>query len=440
MTKKEQTAREVWEDILTKESKNGTKSESKGLPHDELRDRWLETYPDMAWSGGDWWRYGSGYWSRVAPEVVEQQIIDVLEGCWDDGVKVTGNLVGSVLRLARAKTFVNPILWDANPDVLVLQNGTLELSTRTLREHRSEDYATSTLPYDYDPDAVAWTFEEVICSAIPAAIGLLQEFAGYALTIDTSHETALWFKGPRGSGKSTVIEGLTAMLGERHGILGLAEIEQSMFALADIPGKTLLVSTEQPSSFLKSTHIIDALVSGERLRIERKYRDAEKVRPVAKVLWAMNELPRINSNTAGIFRRVKIVEFPELQTAADPKVKEQIKQEGAGILNWALDGLARLTDRGHFQFPDSVLDATQEWKASNDIEAMFVDERCTVGADQSVSADYLYEKYNDWCDQFNYKPKGKSRVGEEWKRLGFTPDRNNTERLWKGVAIRREVL
>jgi hypothetical protein len=38
------------------------------------------------------------------------------------------------------------------------------------------------------------------------------------------------------------------MLGDKHGVLGLGEIESSRFALSRIPGKTLLVSTEQPSS------------------------------------------------------------------------------------------------------------------------------------------------------------------------------------------------
>lgn len=153
--------------------------------------------------------------------------MDVLEGSREEGVKVTGQLVGSVLRLARATTFVMPDLWDANTDILVLNNGTLEVPTRTLREHRPGDYATGALPYDYDPEATPAVFLEVLREAIPDRASFVQEFGGYCLTQDTSLETALWFVGPRGSGKSTIIEGLVAMLGPRHGVLGLAEIETS---------------------------------------------------------------------------------------------------------------------------------------------------------------------------------------------------------------------
>src|SRR5215217_6772459 len=129
------------------------------------------------------------------------------------------------------------------------------------------------------------------------------------------------------------------MLGARAGLLGLAEIERSRFALGNVPGKTLLVSTEQPSGYLAAGHILNALISGEPMEIERKYRDSYNIVPHAKIAWAMNETPRISDASSGLFRRVKVVEFPELlPLERDPQVKVSIATEGAGILNWALEG------------------------------------------------------------------------------------------------------
>lgn len=413
------------------------KPQNGGLGHDELRDRWLEKYPGMANGLGDWQRYQNGYWSPVDELAVKQQIMDVIEGSRDEGAKLTRNLLGSVYELARIQTYVSREQWDANPDVLVCKNGTLEMSTRTLREHRAGDYATSTLPYDYDPDATPDVFLAVLLKALPDAVEFVQEFAGYCLNQDTSLETALWFKGPRGSGKSTLIEGLTAMLGARHGILGLAEIESSPFALAKIPGKTLLTSTEQPASYLRSTHVIDALISGESLMVDRKYREAELVQPVAKVIWAMNDLPRVANTTSGIFRRVKILEFPKLEGKAEPGVKEHIKNEGAGILNWALAGIERLNEREDgFRFPDSVLSATQAFEHSNDLPAQFVEEMCEVGGGHKTTPRYLYEKYAEWCKEGGHKPVSINRVGEDWLRLGFEPGKNGRNRYWFGVEYR----
>jgi D5 N terminal like len=49
----------------------------------------------------------------------------------------------SVEELARAKVFVPDEVWDANDDILVCQNGTLEISSDTLREHRPGDSTPS---------------------------------------------------------------------------------------------------------------------------------------------------------------------------------------------------------------------------------------------------------------------------------------------------------
>ena len=247
-----------------------------GLGHDELRDRWLELYPNIAFGGGEWRRYEAGHWQPVEDLAVEAQVMDVLERSREEGVKVTSHLLNSVRKLGQLSVYVPRERWDANPDILVFSNGTLEISERRFREHKPEDYVTSALPYAYDPEADCEVFRAVLGNVAPDAVEFLQEFAGYCLTPDTSLETALWFKGPRGSGKSTVIEGLVAMLGDKHGVLGLGEIESSPFALSRIPGKTLLVSTEQPSSYLRSTHVIDALISGESIIMDRKHRDAEE--------------------------------------------------------------------------------------------------------------------------------------------------------------------
>ena len=42
-------------------------------------------------------------------------------------------------------------VWDANEDILVCQNGTLEISSGTLREHRADDYVLGAVPYEFDP-------------------------------------------------------------------------------------------------------------------------------------------------------------------------------------------------------------------------------------------------------------------------------------------------
>jgi putative DNA primase/helicase len=214
----------------------------------------------------------------------------------------------------------------------------------------------------------------------------------------------------------------------------------SRFALADLPGKTLVVSSEQPDSFIKASHTINALISGEQLRIEQKFKDAIIVTPRVKVIWAMNNLPRVNDANNGIMRRVKVVKFPALRDEdRDPDLKEHIKQEGAGILNWALIGLERLRARKKFVIPACVQGATDDFIHKNDIPKLFVeesgaridllDQKCRT---QSQS---LYDQYADWCRRNGHKPMSSTKMAEEWRRLGFERVIDSGRKYWQGIEI-----
>src|SRR3712207_8181104 len=59
-------------------------------------------------------------------------------------------------------------------------------------------------------------------------------------------------------------------------------------------------------------------------------------RPPRSTLFPYTTLFR---SSAGLFRRAHIVPFPAVQGKRKPLVKELIKMEGSGILNWTLGGL-----------------------------------------------------------------------------------------------------
>ena len=405
--------------------------------HDELRDRWIDHNPHHAHGLGEWRRYEGGIWPVVSETSVKAQISDVIDTAKPEGIKPTASILASVTELTRVKVYVPDERWDADSDILVCKNGALRISTRELVKHRPEHYATSMVPYDYGPEAVPVMWRYFLKHTVPVAAAFLQEFAGYALTTDTSHELAVWLQGPRGSGKSTFVAGLQAMLGHRAGVLGLADLERSRFTLADLPGKTLVVAREQPAAYLASTDVLDTIISGEPLQVERKYRDPYAVIPHAKVCWAMNELPRVANATSGIFRRVKVVTFPELpEDQRDPEVKRQIETEGAGILNWALEGLQRLKERGHFDIPQSVQDATAEFEESNDVPAAFLESECVREEGSKVTGQSLYNAYDHWCDTNNHKPLSSTRIPQEWRRLGLERKRVKGISYYYGVRLK----
>jgi putative DNA primase/helicase len=419
---------------------NGSRPKTSGKlsppTHDELRDRWIGGNPNHAYGLSEWRHYERGMWPAVSETSVKRKLSDVIEEAKPEGIKPTASILASVTELTRVKVFVPDEKWDADPDILICKNGALRISTGELENHRADHYATSAVPYEYRPGVKTLAWDYFIRNTVPVAAAFLQEFAGYALTTNMSHELAVWLYGPPGSGKSTFLAGLQAMLGHRAGILGLADLEKSRFTLADLPGKTLVVASEQPSAYLASTNTLNAIISGEPLQVERKYRDPFTVIPRTKVCWAMNELPRVADANSGLFRRVKVVGFPELpEDKRDPEIKQLIEQEGAGILNWALEGLNRLNQRGHFEIPAGVLDATKQFRENNDVPALFIEDRCIQGMDFEMPAARLYREYKYWCEENGHRPQSSTRVAADWQRLGFERKRTMSGTVYQGLKL-----
>jgi putative DNA primase/helicase len=423
-----------------KKNENVLLEKMKKPTDDELGANWLEKFPNTAYGLGDFFRYGDGFWYVKHEQEIKKEIREFIIDAKSENINPTNALLNSVLELAKPPIFVPAQKWNADPDWVVCENGTLQLSSRKLCDHNPDHYITNNLPFLYDPNATAPTLQKLLErleEGIPEVSNFLQEYAGYCLTTDTNLEIALWFYGPPGNGKSTLILGFQTMLGSRAGLLGIAEIERSRFALSNLAGKTLVIATEQPRVRVGSTDILNAIISGEKISVEKKFKDPIDLIPRAKILWAMNELPRIDDPGNGLFRRVKIIPFPPLPMAQrDPQFKEKIKQEGAGILNWALDGLDRLKERRHFVFPEKVTEATDDFQMRNDTAAIFIKDRCEMDPNSELPAMKLYAAYDLWCFKNGHRPKSTTAVSYDWKRLGLTRLRSASGSIWRGLKIK----
>lgn len=424
-------------DIGSVSEKRKGRAVSGSPDNGRLVDRWLGRLAScpIAHCQGEFWQYGQGLWHARAEGQIRQQLLGVAEESRAEGVKVTGGLISSMLQLVRDKCDIDKGAFRPDPNRLVCTNGALDLKARQLEPWSREHYALHGVAYDYDPEAKRPGFDRYLADLSLGAdvIAFLQEFAGYCLTGDTRYERAVWLQGPPGSGKSTLIEGIQAALSDRWCTLGLADIERSQFRLWNLPGKTLAVATEQPSGYLRTEHLLNRLISGETITIERKHQDSYDFSPQVKLLWAMNDLPISTDTANGIFRRVSIVRFPALKGAADPSLKEQIKGEGAGILNWCLDGLERLNQRGRFDLPEVVQEATVQFRDGCDVEKAFADERLKLGPDLMIRSRDLYALYATWCRESGHKAKSLTRIAEDWSRLGLRRDRDRLGKLYWGA-------
>ena len=403
----------------------------------DLARLWLYRRKSMRYSPHGWLQYSDGWWKQVEEGLITQDILRLMDQA---PVKVSANRLKSVTTLAQHHSYVKGETWDANKDIIVCTNGTLDLNTFTLRDHRPEDRALGGLPFDYDPDAKAETWNTHIGARLqPGEWDFLQEFTGYALTTDCSYELAVWLVGEGGTGKSTFVEGVQKIAGGRAAGLSLTDLERSPFALENVVGKTLLTATEQPGTFIRFVDLLNKIVSGEEVQINRKNKPIVDVRSTAKILWAMNRTPQVREEGSGFFRRIHPLTFPTFEGRKDPAVKQRITTlEGPGILAWAVEGLKRLRERDGFDVPKSVRGAMAEYEHDNDPTAQFLEELCEVGEDFQTPFARMYQIYRQWCQAAGYKPKSKNNAGGEWRRLKIPEGRTKDERYWK-VRIREDT-
>ena len=84
-----------------------------------------------------------------------------------------------------------------------------------------------------------------------------------------------------------------------------------------------------------------------------------------------------------------------------------------GILNWALEGLKRLKEKGEFTTSESIQRANSEYQQINDSVAAFVADRVKRRKDEPkfvYPKKIVFEKYKEYCKMNNLKAVSRKKM------------------------------
>ena len=161
----------------------------------------------------------------------------------------------AVLFLAQSEPGI-PVLpseFDADPFALNCLNGTVNLKTGEIREHRSADLITRICPVQFDGAARSELWERFLEDSIGGDRELrdfLQRAAGYSLTGSVCEEVLFFVHGPAASGKSTFLESLKASFGDYAKVADFESFITRRDAgairndIAELAGRRFVVSIE----------------------------------------------------------------------------------------------------------------------------------------------------------------------------------------------------
>lgn len=298
-------------------------------------------------------------------------------------------------------------------DLVVCQNGLLNVRTRELTPHSPRFFNLHTTTFDYDANApapTAWLkFTSEALEEDPERISLIQEWMGYVLTLDTSRQKIMSLIGVPGSGKGTTLRVIQDLVGRRNvGASGIVEMGEP-HGLQSIVHKPLVVLSDVQSTGRNANVALERLanISGEdTVTVNPKNQKPYEVLAPCRFMMASNRVPNLPDRDGALQRRLLVLAYQRsFSDAPDPDLSSKLRAELPGILNWAIDGLDALRQRGQFVQPEigaEHLDLLADGAAP---EQEFARECCVFGEEHRESKADLYTAWDLWRQSRGYEKR-----------------------------------
>ena len=293
-----------------------------------------------------WHRYTGAHWEPMpaaAPELHEALTRWLFAATGRVGF--TPKYADSVLTLVeRAGLRPLPVPSAAIP----FANGLLDVETGALMPVSPQTASTWSLPYEYRQDAdcprvQAWLLEAV--GGDRDVRELLRAWLAALLRGGAHLQRLLHLIGPGGTGKSTFLRLVEALVGTRNCVTtDLKELETNRFETAALYGKRAALITDS-DKYGGSVNVLKAITGQDPVRLERKHvQQSGSFIFDGLVIVASNEPLATTDYTSGLERRRCTVLFERRVTddqkaawAAQGGEQAILHAELPGVVNWALN-------------------------------------------------------------------------------------------------------
>jgi len=280
-----------------------------------------------------------------------------------------------------------------------------------------EDHSRNQSPFAFDGEAECPRFlHELIYPAVPADdADLLQRWAGLALFGHNLPQRFLILDGMPNGGKGTLVRIIQALVGVENTYQLRTELLQERFETYRYRGKTLLIGPDVPGEFLmrKGASMLKVLVGGDPISAEGKGLNGDfAMFGNFNIVVTCNSRLRIRlEDDAGAWRRRLLVVRYEKPPAAKRILdfhQTLLRDEGSGILRWALAGFVKLQDefaeRGDFALTDAQRGRVDSLLAESDSLRLFAKERMEGHEYGDVTNGEFQQAYAEFCADKGWNP------------------------------------
>lgn len=410
--------------------------------------RWL------SWDGRRW-ALDTGQAAQLAKRLARTMVQVALETD-DDKARRTkvftamkferANVIAAVLTLASTEPeiVVRPDQLDADPFLLNVANGTVDLRTGKLRDHAPDDLLTKVCRAAYDPQAAGPRWDAFLWRVQPDGDmrAFLARLLGHAIEGRISEHILPVFYGSGANGKSTFADAIRYALGDYAAIaepdlITARSWDAHPTGTADLAGLRLAIVSESDQGRKLAEGTVKRLTSSEPLKARRMREDFWEFTPTHMLLLLTNHKPIVGGTDEGIWRRLRLVPWDVVVPPheRDHDLGDALALEADAILSWLVRGYGEWRRDGLGE-PQAVKAATAAYRAESDAIGRFIADRCLTGPHFHVGSSNLFDAYTRWTADEGLDAVTQTALGTELVNRGFDKHRGTGGRwVWDGIGL-----
>lgn len=386
---------------------------------------------------------------------------------YQNGIYVEGENLGTVIRenIPNIKKNQKAEVFDCLRDItecktqadaryIAFRNGVLDIVTGQMQPFSPDLIITNQIPWDYNPEAYSEladdTLNKLACGDQPIR-ALLEECIGYCFYRANDYKKSFMLTGKGNNGKSTFLDCVKAILGDGNiSALDLKELGDR-FSTSMMFGKLANIGDDIGDDFLQGSQVatFKKVVSGNRIKAERKGQDPFEFNPYVKLLFSANDIPRMKDKTGAVLNRLVIIPFNarftkylpsgEIDPDYNPKIKYQLVEQSSieYLIRGGVEGLKRIIENQGFSRSDATEQMAEEYDLMNNpIKGFFAEQEEGYIFRETVQD--IFTRYQLYCNDCGIKPETKISFGKTVAEM-FQVESKNTRVNGKQVRFYKQI-
>ena len=443
----------------------------------------------FCWSSGlGWYGWTGKIWKEVSDvdplEAVRRWASDRFDGVCEEqkqdpaknlSAQISGwrNILskarlGGLVQLSRGLENVqrDAAEFDADADLLTVQNGTLHLPSGELLPFDPAHLITKMADAEYRPGHTHPMWDKAL-QALPETVHeWYQDRHGQALTgyPVPDHQLAIAYGGGS-NGKSTIVNTVRKMMGT-YGVLIsdrvlMASPDAHPTELMDLRGARYAVLEETPEARHLNVQRLKTTLGTENITARRIRQDPVEFVATHSLFINTNYRPVVTETDHGTWRRLALVTFPYRFRKPHQELEGPMDRVGdpalvyahhdpsvrSAALSWALAGAMAWYRRGRqmLENPAGIEQDTREWRAETDQILGFSDECLTFDREAFTRTQDVLQAFNEWAADRGHRPWNDKTFGARFgghdmvQANRVTQGRKSIEgrqqRGWFGVSV-----